>query len=73
VFNGATFQGATSFDEAHVLRLDDDLATAIRWWPDGWTVHPDPTDPSRGTLVSADQPRRRSAGWGRARSSETGQ
>lgn len=48
-FDKATFQGATSFDKAHALHLDG-LDTK-RVWPRGWTVHPDPTDPSRGTLV----------------------
>jgi hypothetical protein len=30
----------------HFDRLD-----TYQVWPDGWTVRPDPTDPSRGTLV----------------------
>ena len=30
----------------HLDGLDTD-----RVWPDGWTVHPDPTAPSHGTLV----------------------
>jgi hypothetical protein len=34
---------------AQVLHLDG--LDMHRVWPDGWTVHPDPTDPSRGTLV----------------------
>ena len=32
-FDRATFQGGTSFDEAHVLHLDDDLATATSGSP----------------------------------------
>ena len=42
-FADATFQDDALFGEAHVLHFDDlDLD---RWWPDGWTVRPDPTDP----------------------------
>jgi hypothetical protein len=48
-FGGTTFQGDARFDTAHVELLD---SLASRWvWPDGWTVDPDPTDPSRGMLV----------------------
>jgi hypothetical protein len=50
-FARATFQGAPSFDKAHVLHLDG--LDMHRVWPDGWAVVPDPTDPSRGTLVKA--------------------
>ena len=39
------------FTGAHVLYFDD--PDRDRVWPDGWTVRSDPTDPSRGTLVSA--------------------
>jgi hypothetical protein len=48
-FGEATFQGHAGFDKAHVLHLD--RLDTVRVWPDGWTVYPDPTDPSRGTLV----------------------
>jgi hypothetical protein len=62
-FDGATFQGDAGFDEAtfqrvavfggaHVLHFDN--PDRHRRWPDGWTVRPDPTDPSRGTLVRAE-------------------
>jgi hypothetical protein len=40
------------FAEAQVLHFDRDR---LRMWPDGWIVLPDPTDPSRGTLVRAEQ------------------
>jgi Pentapeptide repeats (9 copies) len=48
-FRRATFQVTTWFDNAQVLRLD--VFDKYQVWPEGWTVHPDPTDPSRGTLV----------------------
>jgi hypothetical protein len=51
-FDRATFQGAAVFDEAHVLHFDN--RHKARRWPDGWTVLPDPTDPSRGALVRAE-------------------
>jgi hypothetical protein len=50
-FDKATFQGNAGFDKAQVLHLDGHALATHRVWPDGWTVHPDPTDPSRGTLV----------------------
>ena len=40
------FQGGAWFNKAQVLHLD-----GLWGWPDGWAVVPDPTDPSRGTLV----------------------
>jgi uncharacterized protein YjbI with pentapeptide repeats len=52
-FGGATFQGAVAFNAAHALHFDD--PNMRRVWPDGWAVRPDPTDPSRGTLVPAGQ------------------
>jgi hypothetical protein len=52
-FGEATFEGSALFSEAHVLHLDDRDSPQI--WPDGWAVLPDPTDPSRGTLVHAEQ------------------
>jgi Pentapeptide repeats (9 copies) len=43
--------GVTGSRVAHV----GDLIFNHFWeWPDGWTVRPDPTDPSRGTLVPAE-------------------
>ena len=40
----------------HVKNFQTIPANSIdmhRVWPDGWAVVPDPTDPSRGTLVKA--------------------
>jgi uncharacterized protein YjbI with pentapeptide repeats len=54
LFGKATFQGTATFDQAHVLHLDDPEANKYRAWLDRWTVRPDPTDPSRGTLVHAE-------------------
>jgi uncharacterized protein YjbI with pentapeptide repeats len=51
-FHKATLQGDAGFDRAHVLHLDN--FDRRRMWPDGWTVLPDPTDPTRGTLVRAE-------------------
>jgi pentapeptide repeat protein len=48
-FDEATFPGDAEFAGAHVLHLDD--LNTDRVWPDGWIARPDPTDPSRGTLV----------------------
>jgi uncharacterized protein YjbI with pentapeptide repeats len=50
-FDSATFKGTARFDEAMVE------GQAYRVWPDGWTVRPDPTDPSRSTLVPAERAR----------------
>jgi hypothetical protein len=57
-FNGATFAGdnsARGVAGAHVLHLDDPDLNKRRVWPDGCTIRPDPADPSRGTLVLAEQ------------------
>jgi uncharacterized protein YjbI with pentapeptide repeats len=51
-FGKATFQRRAMFRGAHVLHLDN--PNVRRVWPDGWTVRPDPTDPSRGTLVRSE-------------------
>jgi uncharacterized protein YjbI with pentapeptide repeats len=51
-FDGATYQGFIRFGGAHALHFDD--PNVYRMWPDGWAVLPDPTDPSRGTLVGAE-------------------
>jgi hypothetical protein len=51
-FDEATFQGPPFFSEAHVLLFDN--RDSRRVWPDGWIVLPDPTAPSRGTLVRAE-------------------
>jgi hypothetical protein len=48
-FDKATFQGTARFGGVRVANLDD--PDKERVWPDGWTVRPDPTDLSRGTLV----------------------
>lgn len=62
-FHEATFTGGAGFEKAtfpdaivlvdgvKVTCLDDPLLH--RSWPPGWTVRPDPVDPSRGTLVQA--------------------
>jgi hypothetical protein len=52
-FDRVTFTGATLFDRAKVLHLDEDF---VRWWPPGWTVQPDPVDPTHGTLTRARSP-----------------
>jgi hypothetical protein len=52
-FDKATFKGNIRFDRARVLHFDDDPGRD-RAWPDGWTVRSDPTDPSRGALVPAE-------------------
>jgi hypothetical protein len=57
-FNGATFTGDNRGEGvagAQVLRLDDSDLNERRVWPNGWTVRPDPADPTRGTLVRAEQ------------------
>jgi hypothetical protein len=68
-FHGATFHGDAWFNEAtftrdnrgegvagaHVLRLDDSDLNKRRVWPNGFTVRPDTADPTRGTLVRAEQ------------------
>jgi Pentapeptide repeats (9 copies) len=67
LFSEATFHGAAGFDKAtfhddarfgEALALSFDDPNMDRVWPDGWTVHPDPTDPSRGTLVFSETPPR---------------
>jgi uncharacterized protein YjbI with pentapeptide repeats len=59
-FDGATFQGNTGFYEATFQRGPSFYGAFVlhlggpnmeRDWPNGWTVRPDPADPSRGTLV----------------------
>jgi hypothetical protein len=59
-FAGATFEsgnGGMGVAGATVLHLDDpDLnGSDHRVWPDGYTVRPDPADPTRGTLVHGGQ------------------
>jgi uncharacterized protein YjbI with pentapeptide repeats len=52
-FDRATFQGRAVFDEVQVLHLDNpDLK---RVWPNGYSIRPDPADPTRGTLVRAEK------------------
>jgi uncharacterized protein YjbI with pentapeptide repeats len=67
-FSDTTFQGDARFNEAtftsvngvegvagaQVLHLDDPDLNKRRVWPDGFTVRPDPADPTRGTLVRAE-------------------
>jgi hypothetical protein len=51
----ATFQSpgeAEGIAGARVLRLNDPDPYLRRLWPDGYTVRPDPADPTRGTLVN---------------------
>jgi hypothetical protein len=38
-----------------VLHLDDPELNSRRVWPDGYTIDPDSADPTRGTLVRAEQ------------------
>jgi hypothetical protein len=40
---------------AHVLRLNVRHPSLLRLWPDGYTVRPDPADPTRGTLIQKEQ------------------
>jgi uncharacterized protein YjbI with pentapeptide repeats len=59
-FDGATFtsdNGGKGVAGAQVLYLDDpDLnKNDRRVWPDGYTVRPDPADPTRGTVIYAGQ------------------
>jgi hypothetical protein len=65
-FEEATFQGDVRFDEAtfeedigldgvRVLHLDDPHLKEHRVWPDGLTIRRDGADPTRGTLVLAEQ------------------
>jgi hypothetical protein len=53
----AWFGGTTSddadFGMSWVLRLKDPDLKWKRVWPEGRTVHPDPDDPDRGSLVRA--------------------
>jgi hypothetical protein len=51
-FDDESFQGTAGFERAHVVALDG--LDRDRVWPDGWTVRPDPADPTRGTLVRAE-------------------
>jgi Pentapeptide repeats (9 copies) len=46
-FDQATFSSDASFGAARVFHLD---RKPVSEWPAGWTVIPDPDDPSRGTL-----------------------
>jgi uncharacterized protein YjbI with pentapeptide repeats len=54
-FDGATFASVEGVFGARVLHLDDPDLNKRRVWPDGFTVHPDPGDPTRGTLIPAEQ------------------
>jgi hypothetical protein len=56
-FGQTTFTGGNGIRGvagAQVLRLDDPDLNKRRVWPDGFTVRPDPADPTRGTLVPAE-------------------
>jgi uncharacterized protein YjbI with pentapeptide repeats len=48
-FDNVTLKRSPVFLDALVLHLDN--LDGKRVWPDGWMVHPDPTDPTRGTVV----------------------
>jgi hypothetical protein len=55
-FTDATFAGDTKgVAEAHVLHLDDLDLNKRRLWPNGYTVCPDPADPTRGTTRGVTQ------------------
>jgi hypothetical protein len=51
VFKDTTFTGGADFGDTLVLHLDDQAHSHLRQWPPGWTLQPDPVDPTRGTLV----------------------
>ena len=56
-FYEATFTGGTAaagVAGAHVLHLDNPDLNRKRQWPNGHTVRSDQTDPTRGTLVRAE-------------------
>jgi uncharacterized protein YjbI with pentapeptide repeats len=59
LFSEATFTVDVSFDSATVLHLDD-LRPNERLWPHGWTVRPNPADPSSGLLECVEEDRERS-------------
>lgn len=50
-FDGVTFARDAVLHGANVMHLNDPLFNPRRSWPPGWTVRPDPVDPSRGTVV----------------------
>jgi hypothetical protein len=60
-FAGATFHGAAGFNEVSFRVPPEFGRTKVldlnkqRVWPDGYTVLPDPADPTRGTLIRANQ------------------
>jgi hypothetical protein len=54
-FDKAIFEGDAGFDGAQVLHLDYPRLNNVRVWPVGYTVRPDPADPTRGTLVHSEQ------------------
>lgn len=54
-FTTATFKDDAWFDGAQVLHLDYPRLNNVRVWPVGYTVRPDPADPTRGTLVHSEQ------------------
>lgn len=57
-FTNATFtseKGVEGVVGAQVLLLDNRDLNKSRVWPYGCTVRPDPADPTRGTLVLAEQ------------------
>jgi uncharacterized protein YjbI with pentapeptide repeats len=67
-FYVTTFGGAAEFDRvtftrdpvlhgANVMYLNDPLFNPLRSWPPGWTVRPDPVDPSRGMLEPMEEDR----------------
>lgn len=50
-FDSVTFARAADFGEVHVLDFDAPDRLVPRSWPPGWTIRPDPADPSHGWLV----------------------
>jgi uncharacterized protein YjbI with pentapeptide repeats len=54
-FFRAKFRGDAGFGGAQVLHLNNPGLNERRVWPDGYTVRPDPADPTRGTLVYREQ------------------
>jgi hypothetical protein len=56
-FLATNFHGEATFTGVRVLHLDDSdlrIPGLDNVWPDGLTVRPNPTDPTRGTLVRED-------------------
>ena len=54
VFLGTSFQAHPVLEGAQVMHANDHSFKRFRHWPQSYTVQTDPTDPTRGTLVSRD-------------------